>query len=84
MMTEKLARVIDSFDEEGRQPANYVVQLADGQYQGRVWDMMLEKELVLVTCETINEASGRVEAWSSQVRWLSAWLPSIVEQSRPH
>jgi hypothetical protein len=34
-MTEKIAAVIDSFDEEGRQPANYVVELSDGGFEAR-------------------------------------------------
>jgi hypothetical protein len=57
-MTDKIAAVIDSFDEEGRQPANYVVELVDGGFEARVWDVTLEKELTLGTCETCGEATG--------------------------
>jgi hypothetical protein len=83
-MVERVVAIIDSFDEGGEQPANYVAQLEDGQFQGRVWDVVLERELILVTCETINEATGRVSAWSSQVRWLSDWYPSPREYVRPN
>jgi hypothetical protein len=55
-MTEKIAAVIDAFDEAGTQPANYVVELADGGFEARVWDLNLERELCLGTCETRNEA----------------------------
>jgi hypothetical protein len=65
-MTEKIAAVIDSFDEEGRQPANYVVELVDGGFEARVWDVALDRELILGTCETCGEAAGMVWAWSDQ------------------
>jgi hypothetical protein len=83
-MPEKIAAVIDSFDEEGRQPANYVVELADGGFEARVWDLVLEKELVLGTCDTCGEATGMVWAWSDQMRWLMEWFPRPAEYLRPN
>jgi hypothetical protein len=38
-MPDKIACIIDSFDEEGREPANYVVELANGGFEARVWDI---------------------------------------------
>jgi hypothetical protein len=83
-MNERIAAVIDSFDEEGRQPANYVVELADGGFEARVWDVGLEKELTLGTCETCNEATRMVWAYADQVRWLMEWFPGPAEYLRPH
>ena len=70
-MAERVVAVVDTFDEAGQQPANYVVQVADGMFEARVWDMMLEKELTLGICSTCNEAAHMVCDWSNQVRWLA-------------
>jgi hypothetical protein len=83
-MSEKIAAVIDAFDEDGKQPANYVVALSDGGFEARVWDLNLEKELCLGTCETCNEALHLVWAWSDQVRWLMFWHPEPSEYLRPN
>jgi hypothetical protein len=68
-MPNKIAAIIDAFDEEGREPANYVVEREDGAFEARVWDLNLEKELSLGTCETLGDATHMVWAWSDQVRW---------------
>jgi hypothetical protein len=78
-MPDKIAAVIDSFDEEGRQPANYVVELVDGGFEARVWDHTNECELTLGTCSTCGEATGMVWAWADQVRWLMEWFPNPSE-----
>lgn len=83
-MTGKIAAVIDTFDEEGRQPANYVIERDDGLFEGRVWDLLLEKELILGTCGTCDEARHMVWCWSDQVRWLAGWFPSVDEYLRPN
>ena len=83
-MTEKISAVIDSFDEEGRQPANYVVELVGGGFEARVWDLALDRELVLGTCESCNEAACMVWAWADQVRWLMEWFPNPSEYLRPN
>jgi hypothetical protein len=83
-MPEKIAAVIDSFDEDGRQPANYVVELADGGFEARVWDLTLDQEIILGICETCNEAACMVWMWSDQVRWLADWFPSPAEYLRPN
>jgi hypothetical protein len=66
-MTDKIACVIDSFDEEGREPANYVVELANGSFEARVWDITAECELTLGTCENLGEATCMV--WASTAVW---------------
>jgi hypothetical protein len=64
-MTEKIAAVIDSFDEEGQQPANYVVELVDGGFEARVWDITNACELTLGTCNNLGEATCMVWAHRS-------------------
>jgi hypothetical protein len=83
-MTEKIAAVIDSFDEEGRQPGNYVVELADGGFEARVWDLNNECELTLGTCANLGEATGMVWAYADQIRWLMEWFPGPKEYLRPN
>jgi hypothetical protein len=68
----------------GRQPANYVVERSDRVFEARVWDLVLEKELVLGTCETCGEATHMVWAWSDQVRWLAEWFPNAAQYLRPN
>jgi hypothetical protein len=83
-MTEKIAAVIDSFDEAGLEPANYVVELAGGRFEARVWDISNECELTLGTCDTCGEATHMVWAYSDQIMWLVHWFPGPAEYLRPH
>jgi hypothetical protein len=83
-MTDKIACVIDSFDEEGREPANYVVEHSDDGFEARVWDLNLEKELSLGTCESLGDATCLIWMYSDQVRWLSEWFPNPAQYLRPN
>jgi hypothetical protein len=83
-MPDKIACIIDSFDEEGREPANYVVELANGGFEARVWDIANACELTLGTCENLGEATCMVWAYADQVAWLASWFPAPAEYLRPH
>jgi hypothetical protein len=83
-MTEKIAAVIETFDEEGHEPANYVAELADGGFAARVWDVTLERELMLGVYETCGEALGTVRLWTDQARQLAYWFPEPAAYLRPN
>jgi hypothetical protein len=70
--------------EAGLEPANYVVELANGGFEARVWNITLEKELSLGTCETCREATHMIWAYSDQVTWLQEWFPNPAQYLRPN
>jgi hypothetical protein len=82
-MTDHVVAIIDSFDEAGERPANYVLQ-TDGGFEARVWDINNECEVTLGTCANLGEATGMVWAYADQVRWLMEWFPNPSEYLRPN
>jgi hypothetical protein len=84
IMADRIACVVDSFDELGLQPANYVIELAGGGFQARVWDLTSDCELILGTYETLDAATCEVWTYADQIRWLMEWFPGPKEYLWPN
>jgi hypothetical protein len=83
-MAGRIACVIDTFDERGELPANYVILRDDGLYEARVWDVANACELTLGTCNNLGEATVLVWSWADQMAWLVRWFPGPSEYLRPN
>jgi hypothetical protein len=61
--------VVAWFDDEQTEPASYVIKLADGGYEAKVFDMHAETELSLGVHATCDEARRLIWEWNDLDRY---------------